>query len=78
MKSMKCSELGGACEKEFSAQTFDEIAEQSKLHGMEMFKQGDADHLKAMADMKALMNKPGAMQEWFDARRKEFDNKPED
>ncbi len=78
MKTMKCSQLGGACEKEFSAQTFDEIAEQSKLHGMEMFKQGDADHLKAMGDIKALMDKPGAMQEWFDARRKEFDNLPED
>ncbi len=78
MKTMKCSQLGGACEKKFSAQTFDEIAEQSKLHGMEMFKQGDADHLRAMGAIKTLMEKPGAMQEWFDARRKESDELPED
>ena len=78
MKTMKCSQLGGACEKEFSAQTFDDIAEQSKMHGMEMFRQGDAAHLQAMEDMKSLMQKPGAMQAWFEARKKEFDDLPED
>ena len=78
MKTMKCSQLGGACEKAFSAETFEEIAEQSKMHGMEMLQQGDADQLKAMGDMKALMEKPGAMQAWFDSRRQEFDKLPED
>ena len=27
---MKCNQLGGACEKEFHANSFDEIAEMSK------------------------------------------------
>ena len=36
MKMMKCNELGGACDKEFYGETFEEIAKQSKEHGMEM------------------------------------------
>lgn len=78
MKTMRCSQLGGACEKEFSGESFDEIAEQSKTHGMDMFSQGDAAHLKAMNDMKSLMEEPGGMQAWFEARKKEFDELPED
>ena len=41
MKTMTCKQLGGACDKEFNANTFDEIAEMSKMHGKEMFKIGD-------------------------------------
>ena len=37
MKTMTCKQLGGACDKEFHANTFDEMAEMSKTHGMEMF-----------------------------------------
>lgn len=70
---MTCKQLGGACDKEFHASTFEEMAEQSKNHGMEMFQAGDADHLKAMEDMRKLMSTPEAMQEWFGARQKEFD-----
>ena len=44
MKTMSCKQLGGACEKEFHANTFEEIAEMSKKHGMEMFQTGDEEH----------------------------------
>ena len=37
MKKMTCKQLGGACDLEFQANTFDEIAELSKKHGKEMF-----------------------------------------
>ncbi len=30
MKTMNCKQLGGACEKEFQADSFEEIAEMSK------------------------------------------------
>jgi len=30
MKSMTCNQLGGACDKEFHAVTFEEMAEMSK------------------------------------------------
>lgn len=37
MKTMTCKQLGGACGLAFHANTFDEMAELSKNHGMEMF-----------------------------------------
>lgn len=52
MKTMTCNQLGGACEKEFKANTFEEIEEMSKRHGMEMFQKGDEAHLNAMKKMK--------------------------
>ncbi|MCF6251663.1 MAG: hypothetical protein L3J75_10420 [Methylococcaceae bacterium] len=78
MKTMNCKQLGGACEKEFQANTFEEIAELSKQHGMEMFKKKDETHLKAMNEIQELMQKPEAMKEWFDSKKKEFEALPED
>ena len=74
MKTMTCNQLGGACEKEFTADTFDEIADMSKAHGMEMFQARDEDHLKAMGEMQELMQDQKAMGEWFENKRKEFEN----
>ena len=73
MKTMTCKQLGGACDKEFHANTFADMAEMSKKHGMEMFQIGDKAHLKAMNDMQELMKTPDAMKEWFENKRKEFD-----
>ena len=70
MKTMNCKQLGGACEKEFRAKTFNEIAEMSKKHGMEMYQKGDEEHLKAMAKMQELMKSPNAMTEWFENKEK--------
>ena len=50
----------------------------SKQHAMEMLQQKDAAHLKTMSDMQALMNRPDAMKEWFDGKKKEFEALPED
>ena len=76
MKTMTCKQLGGACDKEFHANTFEEMAEMSKKHGMEMFQMGDEEHLKAMSKMQALMKSPEAMAAWFENRRGEFDALP--
>ncbi|MBN4075565.1 MAG: DUF1059 domain-containing protein [SAR86 cluster bacterium] len=77
MKTMNCKQLGGACDKAFHADSFDEIAEMSKQHGMEMLQKNDEAHLKAMNDMRELMQKPDAMTEWFESKRKEFEALPE-
>ncbi|NQZ44792.1 MAG: DUF1059 domain-containing protein [Flavobacteriaceae bacterium] len=77
MKTMTCKQLGGACDTPFTANTFEEIAEMSKQHGMRMFQTGDPDHLEAMEKMKTLMQSPEAMQTWFDNKRKTFDALPE-
>ncbi len=74
---MTCKQLGGACDKKFHANSFEEIAEMSKKHGSEMFQNGDEDHLKAMNKMKHLMQEPEAMKEWFENKRKEFESLPE-
>jgi predicted small metal-binding protein len=78
MKTITCKQLGGACEMQFHANSFPEIAEQSKKHGMEMFKKGDEKHIMAMNEMKQLMTSPDAMKEWFDNKRREFDMLPND
>ncbi len=77
MKTMTCKQLGGACDFAFQADTFEEIAELSKKHAMKMLQKGDADHLKAMEEMKMLMQSPNAMQDWFANKRKEFDASPD-
>ena len=76
MKKMTCNQLGGACELEFSAATFEEIAAMSKKHGMEMFQKGDASHLKAMNEMQEMMKTPELMNAWFENKRSEFNALP--
>lgn len=75
---MTCNQLGGACEMEFTAATFDEIAELSKKHGMAMFMKRDPAHLEAMERMKPLMGDRRAMKEWFEEKRRAFEALPED
>jgi len=77
MKTMSCKQLGGACDKEFHAGTFEELAELSKQHGMEMYQRQDPAHLEAMQKMQELMNDPDEMKKWFDSKRQEFNDLPE-
>ena len=74
MKKMTCKQLGGACDMEFHADTFDEIAGQSKNHAMEMFQKGDKPHLDAMNEMQKLMQSPNDMKTWMDNKRNEFNS----
>ncbi|MBT4446912.1 DUF1059 domain-containing protein [archaeon] len=78
MKTMNCKQLGGACDLDFKAETFEEMAELSKKHGMEMFAVKDAAHMEAMQKMMDLMKDPVAMKAWFEERKQEFDGLPED
>ena len=78
MKTMTCRQLGGPCEKEFQANTFEEMVEKSKNHGMEMFQKGDEEHIKVMSQMKENMKSQSSeeMKEWFEIKRREFDTLP--
>lgn len=78
MKTMTCKQLGGACDNEFKADTFEEIAELSKQHGMQMFQKQDPAHLEAMQKIQELMKNPEEMNRWFESKRQEFDALPED
>lgn len=77
MKTMTCKQIGGACDHKFHVNTFEELVEQSKMHGMEMFQKQDAAHMKVMMEMQVLMQAPEAMQKWMDGKRAEFDALPE-
>ena len=77
MKTMTCKQLGGACDLLLQAETFEEMAELSKQHGLEMFQQKDEAHLKAMDDMRTLMQSPDAMNDWFKSKKAEFDALPD-
>ena len=78
MKTMTCKQLSGACDKEFHAKTFEEMTELSKKHGMEMYQNGDEEHIKVMKEMMELMKDPKSMQKCMDNMRREFDALPED
>lgn len=77
MKTMTCRQLGGGCDMQFHASSFEEIAELSKKHGREMHLKGDKDHLDAFESMHILMKSPDAMQAWFQAKRNVFNSLPE-
>ena len=77
MKTMTCKQLGGACDHEFNANTFEEMAGLSKKHAMEMFQKGDKPHLDAMNEMQQLMQSPNDMKAWMDGMKNEFNSLPE-
>ncbi|WP_415884661.1 DUF1059 domain-containing protein [Neptuniibacter sp. QD29_5] len=75
---MTCRQLGGGCDLEFKANTFEEMSELAKQHGMEMFQQQDTDHLAAMQKVQLMMLDPEAMQAWMNEKREEFNALPND
>ena len=77
MKTVTCKQLGGACDHEFKVETFEEVMELSKQHGMEMFQKGDAAHMEAIQKMMQLMQSQEAMTAWLELKKKEFEALPE-
>ena len=78
MKTMTCKELGGACELKFQAETFEEIVELSKTHGMQMFQEHDAQHMEAMQKIQQLMQNPEDMQKFFNDKKALFNSLEKD
>ena len=78
MKTMTCKELGGACDKKFSGETFDELAEQSRAHGMEMMVTKDADHVQAIQTAMEIMQDPAKMEAWINEKIAVFEGLAED
>lgn len=76
MKTMTCNQLGGACDEKISAETFEEMAELSKNHGMQNM--SDPAHQEAMNKMMQIMQEPNGIQEYMDKKRKEFDATADD
>ena len=75
---MTCKQMGGACDETFSAETFEEMADKSKLHGMQMIQNGDEAHMKVMGELAAMMQTPGAMEAFMEQKKKQFAEHPDD
>ncbi len=54
MKQLTCRELGGACDEVITGDTAEEMAENSKNHGMLMMQQNDVAHLEALEKMQHM------------------------
>ena len=78
MKTMTCKQLSGGCDKAFQGNTFEEIADLSKQHGMEMFQKQDPDHVEAMQKVMVMMQQPEVMKQFLDEKKKAFDALAED
>lgn len=76
MKMMTCRQLGGACEHEFHAESFDEMATLSQAHARAMFAANDSAHRAAMEAMSLIMANPSAMIAWMDDKKHLFDSLP--
>lgn len=77
MRKMTCKQLGGTCDFEFQAETFEEIIELSKRHVRLMVEKGDKSHIDALQTMNVIMQSPEVLQEWYKSRRNAFDTSPE-
>ncbi len=77
MKTMTCRDLGGACDLELRADSFEAMARLSQAHGQEMVQRGDAAHLEAMNAMRALMQSGDGMASWMEERRRAFEARPD-
>lgn len=73
---MTCRQLGGACDEIFRANTFEEMAELSKQHGIKMFHSNDRAHTEAMNKMREMMHEEGKMEAWLENKKQEFKNLP--
>ena len=71
---MTCKQIGGACDIELLWESFDEIANQSKKQGMEIFQKGDTAHIDAMNEMQKIMKEPTEFAKWFESIKEEFNN----
>jgi hypothetical protein len=78
MKSMTCKQWGGACEKRFSADTFDEMVLIIQSHLREMSQWKDLGHMKTGYEMSKIVKNKEELDIWINAKKIEFDLLEED
>ncbi len=72
MKRLTCRDLGGPCDAEFAAASFEEIGKKSHEHVMEQMQKGDAAHL---SDANSMRSATPEQQKAAEFKRK-FDEAP--
>jgi len=78
MKTMTCSQLGGACEPELHGETADEVIKQQDAHLKEVVDAGDSAHGPALREMKGQCKHPISGMKWYKQVKADFAGLRED
>ena len=78
MKTMTCSQLGGACELALAGDDANEIIHAQDRHLRDAVAAGDTDHEPALRDMKARWRRPISGMKWYRKVQRDFAALPSD
>jgi hypothetical protein len=78
MKTMTCSELGGACDLALRGETADEVIKLQDQHLKDIVAGGDSAHAAALKDMQGRWKRPVSGMKWYKATKREFAARAED
>ena len=77
MKTMTCTQLGGACDLQLSGTTADEVIRAQDRHLREAVASGDGRHQPALADMQGRWKHPVKGLGWYRQVKRDFSALPE-
>ncbi len=77
MKIMTCAQLGGACDRQLSGETADEVIKAQDKHLREAVRAGDTAHEPALKDMKGRWKHPLKGMGWYKDTKAAFAALPE-
>jgi predicted small metal-binding protein len=72
MKTMTCSQLGGACDLALRGETADEVIKLQDAHLREVVGGGDEAHKPALDQMKARWKHPIKGMGWYKSVKRDF------
>lgn len=72
MKTMTCSQLGGACDLALSGETADEVIKLQDAHLRAAVGAGDEAHKPALDQMKARWKHPIKGMGWYKSVKRDF------
>jgi hypothetical protein len=78
MKTMTCSQLGGACELRLVGADANEIIHAQDRHLREAVASGSGDHEPAFRDMRARWRRPVSGLKWYRKVQRDFASLPDD
>ena len=78
MKTMTCRQLGGPCDAEHHGQTANEVIKAQDAHLKAVVAQGDAEHERALDEMKGRWKHPVSGMGWYRDAKRQFAALPED
>ena len=78
MKTMTCTQLGGACALELRGETADDVIKAQDKHLREVVRAGDTAHEPALKDMKGRWRHPLKGMGWYKDTKSAFAALPED